>query len=167
MAPVEIRPAEPGDASALAAFATALYAEGLPTIAWEGGPLGPDVARRFLELVIEQPRSVVLLAFDGDEVLGSLSFHGSRQTGCTHGGALSVAVDRAHRGTGIGTALVQALCEWAPQNGIRRVELEVVATNVAAQRLYERLGFEREGCRRGAVEVNGKFEDLILMARFL
>ena len=45
------------------------------------------------------------------------------------------------QGRGIGTAIVQAVCEQAATRGVP-VELSVVPANYRAQRLYERLGFE-------------------------
>ena len=48
--------------------------------------------------------------------------------------------------------------------GFVRVELTVRADNLRAQRLYEKLGFVREGVLRDAVFVDGKFHDAIGMA---
>lgn len=52
-----------------------------------------------------------------------------------------VAVTRAARGQGIGSALVAALCEEARLRGYGAVRLEVVDSNLRARALYERLGF--------------------------
>ncbi|HEY7293863.1 MAG TPA: GNAT family N-acetyltransferase, partial [Dehalococcoidia bacterium] len=47
-------------------------------------------------------------------------------------------VDPARRGTGLGGALVRSVLDWALAQGVHRVELDVVETNAAAIRLYER-----------------------------
>jgi ribosomal-protein-alanine N-acetyltransferase len=52
------------------------------------------------------------------------------------------------RGQGIGTALMQRVFDEARQLGARRATLEVRASNEAARRLYERLGFYVAGKRR-------------------
>lgn len=63
---------------------------------------------------------------------------------------LSVAVLAAHRGRGIGTALLRALMREARGRGIGRLSLSVEHDNPAAA-LYERLGF-RPSPATGPVE---------------
>jgi ribosomal-protein-alanine N-acetyltransferase len=60
----------------------------------------------------------------------------------------NVAVRPRFRGRGFGTALLQHVLAEARQEGARRATLEVRASNVAARRLYERLGFYVAGVRR-------------------
>ncbi len=52
-----------------------------------------------------------------------------------------LCVEAGLRGRGVGTCLLQAVCEFARQHGYRSVRLDVVDTNPRARRLYERLGF--------------------------
>jgi ribosomal-protein-alanine N-acetyltransferase len=52
------------------------------------------------------------------------------------------------RGRGIGTALLHHVLAEARQLGARRATLEVRASNEAARRLYERLGFYVAAVRR-------------------
>lgn len=55
----------------------------------------------------------------------------------------SVAVDSSFGGRGIGTKLIQQAIDHARETGIPQVTLNVVQTNPAARRLYERLGFKK------------------------
>jgi ribosomal protein S18 acetylase RimI-like enzyme len=52
-----------------------------------------------------------------------------------------VVVDEAARGHGVGAALTTAALRLAQQQGARTVDLTSRASRVAANRLYERLGF--------------------------
>lgn len=52
-----------------------------------------------------------------------------------------IVVDSALRGQGVGTQLFAALRAYAAQNSFNSIRLDVVDTNPAARRLYERLGF--------------------------
>ena len=52
-----------------------------------------------------------------------------------------IAVDRRHRGLGIGTRLLDGIVEHARTGGFRTVRLDVIDTNPGARRLYERRGF--------------------------
>jgi GNAT superfamily N-acetyltransferase len=54
----------------------------------------------------------------------------------------SIAVATAHRGRGIGTALMQAVTDWARAAGASEVCLNVFEFNSGAVRLYERLGYQ-------------------------
>jgi [ribosomal protein S18]-alanine N-acetyltransferase len=53
----------------------------------------------------------------------------------------TVAVDEAYRRTGVGTRLMREVLREAARRGATRATLEVRASNVAARRLYETLGF--------------------------
>lgn len=81
----------------------------------------------------------------------------------SHVGVLGVGVLSAHRGKGIGTALVRSAIEMAKAAGLTRIELTVREHNERAITLYERLGFTREGVKRKAVRIDGKYEDLLCM----
>lgn len=52
-----------------------------------------------------------------------------------------ICVAREARGTGIGSLLVEAICDEARRRGYRDVRLDVIDTNFRARALYERLGF--------------------------
>jgi ribosomal protein S18 acetylase RimI-like enzyme len=55
---------------------------------------------------------------------------------------LTIAVEQAERGRGIGTALLDALIQHAEEDGCSALSLSVEEDN-AALRLYERAGFSR------------------------
>ena len=73
---------------------------------------------------------------------------------------LNVAVHPARRGGGIGRMLVEAVIGEAREIRARTMFLEVRAGNVAARRLYRRLGFRDLGVRRGYY---GPGQDAIVM----
>jgi ribosomal protein S18 acetylase RimI-like enzyme len=56
----------------------------------------------------------------------------------------TVSVGPGCRGKGYGRKLIEAGCDWARKLGHLRMGLLVEADNVAAQRLYERLGFRTD-----------------------
>lgn len=84
-----------------------------------------------------------------------------------HSGYVFVYIAAANQGQGIGTRLMQALLDLADQwLLLRRVELTVLTENEGARRLYERLGFVVEGCRKMSVISQGELKDEWLMARY-
>ena len=84
-----------------------------------------------------------------------------------HSGHVFLFVAREYHGQGIGTRLLETLLDVADRwLLLRRVELTVVAENERAWRLYERLGFEKEGLRKLSVISQGEIKDEWLMARY-
>jgi [ribosomal protein S18]-alanine N-acetyltransferase len=80
-----------------------------------------------------------------------------------HVNNVSVAPER--RGQGLGRALMEFAEEFARKHGCRAMGLEVRASNEAALRLYESLGFARAGVRKRYYEETG--EDAVLMTKLL
>ncbi|HEX2837304.1 MAG TPA: GNAT family N-acetyltransferase [Phycisphaerales bacterium] len=83
-----------------------------------------------------------------------------------HNVTLGIMVDSVWHKRGVGDAMMAALMGWARANSaVRRVQLEVVASNAHAVRLYARHGFVTEGRRRGVFQRQpGVFEDDLIMA---
>lgn len=109
-----------------------------------GEPLSSEVLGRLPSLLREHPTTLVLLAFDADEVVGAavcfvgLSTFRARPLLNIH----DLAVLPSHRGRGIGKALLVAAEDHALQRGCCKLTLEVQDDNTRARTLYERFGFE-------------------------
>ncbi|MEM6956457.1 MAG: GNAT family N-acetyltransferase, partial [Myxococcota bacterium] len=82
-----------------------------------------------------------------------------------HAASLSMGVDPAFQGKGVGTTLLNHALETLRVAGLHRVELSVLADNDRAKRLYERAGFEVEGVRKDFVRRGERYVDDVLMAR--
>jgi ribosomal-protein-alanine N-acetyltransferase len=76
---------------------------------------------------------------------------------------MNVAVAPAYRRRGVGHALLERLFEVTAADARRGYTLEVRVSNAEAIRLYERLGFEPRGVRRGYYTDNR--EDALIMWR--
>jgi RimJ/RimL family protein N-acetyltransferase len=81
-----------------------------------------------------------------------------------HTGVLGMGLLPQFRGQGIGTQLIWRSLAAARVFGFHRVELTVREHNTRAIEVYKRVGFEIEGLQRDAVQVDGVYEDMILMA---
>jgi N-acetylglutamate synthase-like GNAT family acetyltransferase len=96
------------------------------------------------DLVMIASRSFVLVARDEAGMIagmGSLHLH-HKLTG-TMGTIEDVVVDTVLSGRGIGTALITKLIDAAHACGIKKLELTSNPARVAANRLYQKLGFNR------------------------
>lgn len=72
-----------------------------------------------------------------------------------------IVVDPKCRRQGIGRKLTKALMEIGAKNACKSFTLEVRSSNIQARKLYEGLGFEEVGLRRGYYESEG--EDAVIM----
>ena len=164
---IEIRPADPADASQLIVLAAEVGREPgdflLTTDTWRA--VGDE--RRYLKAVRRHPDAAVLVATDGLELVGRLSLARDPHPSSGHVADLGLMVASSHRRQGVGRALLDAAVEWARRAGVRKLELHVFPWNEPAIRLYEGYGFEREGVRRGHYERNGDLVDALLMAYHL
>jgi ribosomal-protein-alanine N-acetyltransferase len=75
----------------------------------------------------------------------------------------NIAVRGDHQRRGVGAALLRHLLGHAQAGGAGQVLLEVAADNEAAQRLYDRFGFEAVGVRRGYYQP-GNIDALVMRA---
>jgi [ribosomal protein S18]-alanine N-acetyltransferase len=108
---------------------------------------------------LAKPTSICLGAFEGEDLLGYVI--NSRYVDAWH--IMNVAVDPDHQRRGVATSLLERLFELTRDDERRGYTLEVRVSNADAIRLYEKLGFESRGIRRGYYTDNR--EDALIMWR--
>ncbi len=100
----------------------------------------PPTAAELAEM-IAAPTSDVLVAYDGDTVVGTLTLVTFRIPTGVRAWIEDVVVDEAGRGRGVGEALNRFALELARSKGAKTVDLTSRPSREAANRLYRRLGF--------------------------
>jgi ribosomal protein S18 acetylase RimI-like enzyme len=93
--------------------------------------------------VVRSPATSLLVAREGDAIVGTLTLAVFRIPTGVRAWIEDVVVDESARGLGVGEALTRAALERAAAAGARSVELTSRPNREAANRLYRRLGFER------------------------
>jgi RimJ/RimL family protein N-acetyltransferase len=110
--------------------------------------------------------ALALVALDGDRIVGNLLFEGGDRPRIRHGGEFGISVLQAYAGQGVGRAMLEALIAWAEGSGVvRKLDLRVRSDNLAAIRLYERLGWKVEGLITRDLCIDGVFHDALYMGR--
>ena len=117
-----------------------------------------DVEARTAQFTSTIAASIVAVA--DSQVIGMIHVEVSR-----HGfGELGMLVDREWRGSGVGSGLLQAAIDWARDQGLHKLCLEVFAHNTAGIALYRKYGFVDEGRRvRQYRRASGELWDSIVM----
>jgi ribosomal-protein-alanine N-acetyltransferase len=142
---LEIRPLEAADLEAIEGIEQRAY----PT-PWSRSMFASELAK---------PTSICLGAFEGDELVGYVI--NSRYVDAWH--VMNVAVDPDYQRRGVASRLLERLFELTRDDERRGYTLEVRVSNEGAIELYERLGFEPRGIRRGYYTDNR--EDALIMWR--
>ena len=117
-------------------------------------------SRSMFAAEIQKPGALSLGAYiESGELVGYAIV--SRYVDAWH--LMNIAVAPEFRRRGIATALLERLFEVTASDPRRGYTLEVRVSNAEAIRLYERLGFEARGLRRGYYTDNR--EDALIMWR--
>jgi RimJ/RimL family protein N-acetyltransferase len=107
---------------------------------------------------------IMLLAVAENEVIGCLNFRGGPRSRNEHAGEFGISVLKDYWGKGIGSLMIKQMIIWAKETGvIRKINLLARCDNDRALRLYESLGFFREGIISRGVYLSGQFYDYIYM----
>ena len=106
------------------------------------------------------------VAVEEGTVVGWCDICPQTRAALSHGGGLGIGLGKAHRHQGLGRKLMTAALAKAKAVGIERVELAVYETNLNAIRLYESLGFKREGLKIRFAKIDGAYQNALLMALF-
>lgn len=104
----------------------------------------PAPTRDQLHEMVSSPAITLLIAYDElGEIVGSLTLAMFRIPTGLRAWIEDVIVDKAARGQGIGEALTRHALEVAQKAGASTVDLTSRPSREAANRLYQRIGFER------------------------
>ena len=101
------------------------------------------------------------------DLAGQVIGYGVMSLGAGEAHILNVCVRDEFRTVGFGRRLLEHLLERAAAAGVGEAFLEVRPSNLAAIRLYQRLGFEQIGIRRGYYQAPDGREDAIVLKKTL
>lgn len=130
---LEIRPADCVDDELVAAFATLI-----PQLSSSS----PPPTAEELQAIVDTPDSVLFVAQLDGRVVGSLTLAFYRIPTGLKAWIEDVVVDDSVRGQGVGEALNRSAIAEAVHRGAKHVSLTSRSSRGAANRLYQRLGFE-------------------------
>jgi ribosomal protein S18 acetylase RimI-like enzyme len=96
-----------------------------------------------LEQIVLSPATVLLAACRSESIVGMLTLVIFRIPTGVRGIIEDVVVDETHREQGIAEALVREALARAQASGVKTVDLTSRPSRVAANRLYQKLGFQQ------------------------
>lgn len=161
---VRIRRSEMDDAESLCDTINAVAREKWWLATVDG--FTPEQTRAFLNYVTDHSVSQVVAVANG-LIVGWCDIVPKGPRGFAHVGALGMGVRREWRRHGVGRGLLEEGLALARAAGLEKIELEVFTDNEGAVHLYESHGFAREGVKARARKLEGRYQDVLLMALWL
>ncbi len=104
-------------------------------------PLG---TQEELEKIIADENVVFVAAKDGERIVGMGTSYLVQKFGKKTGFVEDVVVDEAYRGQGLGQSVMEVLIEESRKAGATQLYLTSGHDRLAAQKLYEKLGFKKK-----------------------
>jgi ribosomal protein S18 acetylase RimI-like enzyme len=97
-------------------------------------------------------------------IVGHVDLRGRSEPFTSHRALLGMGVHQLLRGRGIGMSMVEHVLHWARNSGaIEVIDLEVLAHNAPAIRLYQKAGFEFVCRIEDMFRIDGQSEPYVLM----
>lgn len=107
-------------------------------------PIDPDKAAALCEAMQHHPDSWVMVAREGDTILGTVSGFCCRGLAGTFLAIEDLIVAEDHRGSGIGTRLMEAIHSYGRERGCQYAILVSSGFRKRAHQFYERMGYTEE-----------------------
>jgi L-amino acid N-acyltransferase YncA len=107
-----------------------------------------------------------MAARSGDEIVGWAALSPVSER-CAYGGVaeVSVYVAAAHRGRGIGLALLERLAEESERNGLWTLQGGIFPENESSLAIHRQAGFREVGRRERLGRMGNRWRDMVLMER--
>ncbi|MBO5101681.1 MAG: GNAT family N-acetyltransferase [Clostridia bacterium] len=159
---ISIRKAEPTDARALLLHINTVGKE-TDFLSFSEFNISEEREARFIRRFSESESDLMLIALDGERVVGNGVIERERIPRYSHRATLSLTVLSEYSGQGIGSSLMKELLDFSRVSGLRTVSLEVRADNVRAISLYRKFGFDLIGTYKDYFCIDGKYYDALIM----
>lgn len=163
---MNVRPARPSDAATILAIQGEAARE-MRSIVTHPEEVRSVAAEEALLAQWGPTTGVMLVAEEGEVVLGFCAAARGRRRATAHTADLGLTVARAHRRRGVGRALMLGIEAWARAHGVHKLTLGVFATNAPARSLYAALGYVEEGLRREQYLLPSGPVDEVLMSKWV
>lgn len=160
---ISIREALPEDAEKLIEYLQKAGGEtDNLTFGKEGISITAEQEREYLKQVHDSKHSVHYCVWKDEEIIGDGSLCGLPRR-MSHRAEMGLSVVRTEWDKGIGSMLLDKLIEYARDNGIELIDLEVRSDNTRAIHLYEKYGFQHCGTVPAYFKIGDSYFDFEIM----
>ncbi|MFD6508178.1 GNAT family N-acetyltransferase [Bacillus sp. NPDC060175] len=131
------------------------------------GLIDTEGFQKIIKTDSEKMKNLFLVAEVHNRIVGFSRCEGSDLKRLSHKVEFGVCILKEFWGYGIGKSLLQQSINWADENEVKKIALQVLETNEKAIQLYKKLEFEVEGVLKNDKRLSdGKYYDTVIMGRF-
>ena len=118
---------------------------------------------------IQEQKTVDLLAFCGEDLIGVSDVHMQERKSNSHEGVFGISIAKGYRDEGIGSILLDLTISEAEKNlkGLKIITLGVFENNPQAIKMYEKRGFKVSGKIPKGLLHRGEYVDHLFMYKFV
>ena len=121
-----------------------------------------------IEKVNADPNILMIVGTVNGTIISAAQIHSPARKKIAHNCEVGISVRKEYWGKGVGTAIMGELIRHARESGtIRNISLGVKAGNSNAIGLYEKYGFRKIGVHKNYFNIDGNYDDEILMDLYL
>ncbi|MED1091092.1 GNAT family N-acetyltransferase [Bacillus paramycoides] len=134
----------------------------------EGGEGFIDMVgfQQIIKTDTEKPRNLFLIVEVHNRIVGFSRCEGSDLKRLSHKVEFGVCILKEFWGYGIGKNLLLQSINWADENEMKKISLQVLETNKKAIQLYKKVGFEVEGVLKNDKRLSdGNYYNTVVMGR--
>ncbi len=122
----------------------------------------------FIQDHLEADNQLFIVAEDNGHIVGHITISANQKIKMRHIGVIGISIRKPYWRKGIGRELMGKAIAWAHDSGvIRKLNLNVLVSNIGAIALYQDVGFEIEGRLRRDMFLNGEFTDALEMGMLI
>lgn len=106
-------------------------------------PSSPLPSKNDLETIVSSNKTKLFIAKEGNDIVGTLTLVFNKIPTGEKAWIEDVVVSESVRGKGVGKSLTQYAVDYALGKGIEKIDLTSSPERVAANNLYQKLGFKK------------------------
>ena len=130
--------------------------------------LSVEQEREHIKRVNSDENTLMILGIIDANIVSVAQISCPNRVRIAHNSEVSISVKKHHWKKGIGSVVMEELIKFAKENEtIKNISLGVKASNKNAILMYEKFGFEKVGIHRNNFNINGIFDDEILMDLYI
>lgn len=124
--------------------------------------------KNYIQSMRENDNALMAIGVIDGQVISIAQVAAPPRKRIAHNGELAISVKKEYWSMGVGTEMMKLLIEFAKNTGvIKNISLGVKGDNYQAQGLYKKMGFEKVGVHKNFFNINGVYDDEILMDLYL
>jgi RimJ/RimL family protein N-acetyltransferase len=114
---------------------------------------------------IERGRTITVMAYDGEKLVGWASLHHNEVLWTRHVGEIRTIVGAEYRNMRLGVRLVEEMFEVGKDIGLRKITAHMMSDQRGARAAFERIGFRPEALLADyTVDAEGRTHDMLIMS---